>query len=118
MSHLLVVILGAAVLAGGAYLQGRADGAELAEGAALREERLVRAAGDQAASAAAGAIARIKVQHTTIRQEVEREIQERPVYVDCRHGPEQLQRINAALGGHRPEPPGVGQLPRADPADR
>ena len=54
-----------------------------------------------------------------IRQETEREIQTRTVYADCRHSPEQLQRLNAALA----EPgsasaPGGGQLPAADAAGR
>lgn len=90
-------LLLAAALAGGAYWQGRQDGRAAVEAEAARDERLVRQAGEASAAAAAEAIARIQVRHTTIRQEVEREIQVRPEYRECRHPPEQLQRINAAL---------------------
>lgn len=110
-------VLLAVLAAGGAYWQGRQDGRAAVEAEAAREERLVAAAVDQAASAAASAIARISVRHTTIRQEAEREIQTRVEYRDCRHGPEQLQRINAALSDQAiPQPPGGGQLPASGSA--
>ena len=95
-------LLLAAAAAGGAYWQGRQDGRAAVEAQAARDERLVRQAGEASAQAAAEAIARIQVRHTTIRQEVEREIQVRPEYRECRHAPEQLQRINAALGAATP----------------
>ena len=101
----------AVLAAGGAYWQGRQDGQATAEAAAAREERLVRQAGEASATAAAQAIARIQVRHTTIRQEVEREIQVRPEYRDCRHAFEQLQRINAALGAPGGGAVGDGGVP-------
>jgi hypothetical protein len=91
-------LLLAAVVAGGAYWQGRQDGRAGCEAEEARAERLVQQAGQASATAAAEAIARMQVRHTTIRQEVEREIEVRTVYRDCRHSAEQLQRINAALG--------------------
>ncbi len=91
-------LLLAAAAAGGAYWQGRQDGRGAVEAEAARDERLVAQAGQASATAAAEAIARMSVRHTTIRQEVEREIQVRTEYRDCRHSAEQLQRINAALG--------------------
>jgi hypothetical protein len=96
------LLLAAAVAAGG-YWQGRQDGRDSGEAQAAREERLARQIGQASADAAGQAIARIQVRHTTIRQEVEREILVRPEYRDCRHSPEQLQRLNAALA-----PPGAG----------
>ena len=90
-------LLLAAAAAGGAYWQGRQDGRAAGEAEAAREERLVQQAGAASARAAAEAIASIQVRQTTIRQEVEREIQVRTEYRDCRHSAEQLQRINAAL---------------------
>jgi uncharacterized protein HemX len=93
------VLLAAALATGGAYWQGTRAGKAAAEADAAREERLVRETRQAAAEEAAKAIAGIRVRHTTIRQEVEREIQVRPEYRDCRHAPEQLQRINAALSG-------------------
>jgi hypothetical protein len=92
------VLLAAALAAGGAYWQGRQDGRSAVDAEAARDERLIAQAGQASAAAAAEAIARMQVRHTTIRQEVEREIQVRTEYRDCRHTPEQLQRINAALG--------------------
>lgn len=114
-------LVGLAVFAGalgGAYWQGRQDGKATCEAAAAREERVAQLASDAAASAAAGAIARISVRQVTIRQEVEREIQTRTEYRDCRHSAEQLQRINAALTGSAASAPGGGQLPAADAPGR
>lgn len=110
-----------AVAVGGAYLQGRSDGQDVCQAAEARDTHVARVATDAAASAAAGAIAQIKVQHTTIRQAVEREIRENTVYRDCSHSPEQLQRINAAItagNAPEPEPAGGGKLPRPDAIDR
>lgn len=110
------LIVAAAVA--GAYWQGRQHCRDSCEAAAAREERVAQVATDAAASAAAGAIAQITVRQVTIRQEVEREIQTRTEYRDCRHSAEQLQRINAALTGSPASAPGGGQLPAADAAGR
>lgn len=117
---LLHILLALAGLCGAlaAYLQGRADGEAAVIAETAREERLARSASDAAASAAAAAIARISVRQVTIRQEVEREIQTRTEYRDCRHSAEQLQRINAALSGSPASAPGGGELPAAGPAGR
>lgn len=111
--------LAVAAAVAGAYWQGRQDGRDSCEAAAAREERVAQVASAAAASAAAGAIARISVRQVTIRQEVEREIQTRTEYRDCRHSAEQLQRINAALTGGSPaSAPGSGQLPAPDAVGR
>jgi uncharacterized protein HemX len=113
----LAALLGLLLAAGGAYWQGRQDGRDAAEALAAREQRLVAAAADHAASAAADAIARIKVRHTTIRQEAEREIQTRVEYRDCRHSADQLQRLNAAIAGaDGPGAVGGGELPASGAA--
>jgi hypothetical protein len=105
-------LLLAAAAAGGAYWQGRQDGRSAVEAEAARDARLIAQAGQASATAAAEAIARMSVRHTTIRQEVEREIQVRTEYRDCRHTPEQLQRINAALSAAAPgSAPGGGVVP-------
>lgn len=112
MAAHLVILLVALAAAGGAYWQGRQDGRASCEAEAARDTRVAELASAQAAAAAASAIAKISVRHTTIRQESEREIQTRVEYRDCRHSPEQLQRLNAALTDTaRPQPPGGGQLP-------
>jgi hypothetical protein len=113
-----LALLAAVGALGGAYWQGRQDGRAAELATAVREQQLVATAADKAASAAAEAIARIKVRHVTIRQEAEREIQTRVEYRDCRHSPEQLQRLNAAIAGAGgPDPAGGGQLPAPGAAD-
>lgn len=96
-------IIGAALLwalslAGTAhFMYDAGKNAEIASKA--REDKASAAAADAAASAAASAISRISVTHRTIRQELEREIVEKPVYrdPDCRTGPASLQRFNAGI---------------------
>jgi hypothetical protein len=115
---ILVALLLIGALTGGAYRQGRADGEAKIEAQQARESEIAQKAVDAANATAAAAIAGIKVQHRTITQEVNREVIERPVYRDCLHSPDQLQRINAALtGAAKPEPAGSGVVPRAGAAD-
>jgi len=75
-----------------------------------REDSIVDKTREAGQQAAAAVIAANRPRNVTIRQETEREIQTRTVYADCRHSPEQLQRINDALIG-RPVGIGGGQLP-------
>lgn len=105
-----MLIFGAAV--GGAYWQGRQDGGAACEAAEAREAKIATKASDAAASAAAHAISKIEVQRVEITQPVLREIRERTVYRDCKHSPDGLRGINAALTG-RAEPAGGGELPAA-----
>lgn len=77
-----------------------------------REERLVQRAVDQASQAAGRAIAGIKINHTTIHQELQREIQKETVYLACRHSPGGLRLVNEALSGTIR--PGAGELPPPD----
>lgn len=116
MSAVVVTLTIVAALVA-SYFAGRWDGTRLAEAAQANKEALVREAADSMAQVAAKAIAGIRVQHTTLTQEVQREVLERTVYRDCVHSAEQLQRINAAITGRRePEGPGPGGVPRADAA--
>jgi predicted nucleic acid-binding protein len=98
MPH-LAILLAFVLLVGGSYVVGRWDGKQLCAAASLKEEAVARAATDAAASAAANAIARMKVRNVTVRQELEREVREVPVYRDCRHSPDGLRHINEALAG-------------------
>lgn len=75
-----------------------------------KEEDIRRQTLEVAQQGAAAAIAANRPRNVTIRQETEREIQTRTVYADCRHSPDQLQRINEALTG-RPISAGGGELP-------
>lgn len=108
----------ALVAAGMAYVQGRRDGRELETAKAAREHQIAVMAVDKASSAAAAAIREIKVTNTTIKQRVEREIQTRVEYRDCRHAPGVLDDINETLTGKRPKPAGGGVVPSANPTGR
>jgi hypothetical protein len=111
LGHMLAAVAITALVSGGgagwfAYEAGR--NAELATQA--REDRVAEVSRAAAADAAASAIASIRVQNTTIRGEVRREISERVVYRDCVHSPDQLRRLNEAITG-RAGPAGGGVVP-------
>jgi hypothetical protein len=111
---ILAAVLLVGALTGGAYRQGRADGEAKIEAQQAREDAIAAKASDAAASAIAAAIPKITVKHQTIRQELEKEIHENPVYLraECDTGPGSLQRFNAAIPGARPDaPPDQGALP-------
>jgi len=82
-----------------------------------REDRAVAIATDAAASAAAGAIARIEIKQVTIRQQLEREVREKTVFRDCRAGDDVVRMLNAAAGAaSAASAAGDGQLPRSGAA--
>jgi hypothetical protein len=99
---------------GGAYIKGRTDGGAIARADQAEVLELARQVRDDAQRGAAEAIAKIEIKQTTIRQTLEKEIHEKPVYRDCRHDADSLPRINAALTGREPQPAGGGKLPRLD----
>lgn len=112
MSPWLLLGFGAAwvgsVGAAGLWAYGAGKDAELAIQA--REDKTRTITADAAASAAAVAISKISVTHRTIRQELQRDIVEKPVYrdPDCRTGTDSLRRFNSGI-------PGASQ-PSADPS--
>jgi hypothetical protein len=108
----------ATVLAGVAYLKGRADGQELQSARCLRDEQISAKAAESAASAAAHAISRIKVENRTVQQRFEREIQTRVEYRDCVHAPGVRDVVNEALTGRRPDPAADRRMPAADAVGR
>lgn len=96
---------------GGAYVKGRADGraVEFAERATLEE--VARTARDASQQAAAEAISRITVTHTTIRQKAEVITREQPVYRDCVNDAVVSGLLDAARGNAAPaEPTGGGSV--------
>ena len=111
---LLVGALSLTLALGGAYIKGRQDGAAIQRADQSEALDLARKVREEAQRGAADAIAKIEIKNTTIRQTMEREIHEKPVYRDCRHDAGSLQRINAAITGREPAPVGGGQLPRLD----
>lgn len=98
--------LAALALAVGAYLIGRHDGRQLSEGEAAIAERVSAGAAKAGREAAATAISRITVRHTTVQNALEREVRNVPVYTDpgCRLSPDGLRLLNAAIEG-------AGQIP-------
>jgi hypothetical protein len=116
---LLGGLVAALIAIGGAYLQGRSDGLDKCEAAKARDERVALIASTAAAASAAEAISKIGVKHETIRQTLEREIIEKPVYRDCRSGPDAVSVFNSAIepataaSGADP-----GQLPATNAAAR
>lgn len=110
---LLVGVLSVLLMTGGAYVKGRIDGKAIERADQAEVVAAIASAKEQAQKGAAEAISRIEVKNTTIRQTLEREIRETPVYRDCRHTPDGLQSINAALSG-RAEPAGHRVVPKLD----
>lgn len=98
---------------GAAYLAGRSDGRALEQAAAAREGDIEQRATAAASRAAAEAIAAIEIRHVTVRQRVETEIRDRPVYRDCQHADRVLDDINEAITG---QPARGRQLPAAGAA--
>lgn len=103
-----IIALVACALMAGLYWLGRVDGRALERGEQKRQAEIVRDVRDAALSGAAEAINKIEVKHVTVRQALEREIVERPVYRDCRHTPDGLRILNQALEPPEGRPPGEG----------
>jgi hypothetical protein len=100
-------LLAAAVITGGAYIKGRGDGraVEIAQRATLDD--VARVSREGAISAAAAAIAKISVTHTTIRQRAEVTVREKPVYRDCVNDPAVERLLDSArANAPAPEPAG------------
>jgi hypothetical protein len=102
---------------GGAFWYGLGLGEDRANAQAAREDRIAVIATEAAASAAAGAIARIEVKNTTIHQTLERVTRENTIFTDCRSGPVALGLLNSTAGIAGPDKPAAGgELPPAGAA--
>ncbi|GKS97320.1 hypothetical protein [Acidovorax sp. SUPP2825] len=117
MNPVLLALLGMtlAFASGTWYGTGLGEDREFAKRS--REDAIVTQVRDAAQLAAAGEIAKIKPRNITIRQELDREIQTRVEYRDCRHGADGLRLINEALTS-RAEPARGSQLSGTDSAVR
>lgn len=112
MNYLIAALIAVAAVTG-AYFYGVSAGKDACAAAEAREDRIAQLATDAAATSTAKAIAQIEVRNVTIKQETQREVETRTVYRDCRHSPEQLQRLNATLTGDEGQPAGPGLVPSA-----
>lgn len=103
----------------GAYKYGESAGEARAKAAEARDAEVARIAADIATTGAAKALTGLDAKLGSIRQEVQRGIRTSPVYIDCRHPPEQLRRLNEILTGARAVAPGAsGVRPSADSIDQ
>lgn len=112
---ILAIVLGALI---GAFAYGVSVGKDSETATQARIDKATQATREAAQQGAAEAIAKIKVTNTTIRGEVQREIQTNTVYRDCRVPADGLRIINDALSGQRTITPGNRQLPATDSAGR
>ena len=110
---LITLIAGAGVV----YVKGRADGRAVERDKHAAELSIEVRATAAAASAAADAISRIEVKHVTIRQALETQVREVPVFRDCHLPADSLRNLNAALTGAEPAS-AAGSVPAASAPDR
>jgi hypothetical protein len=83
--------------------------------ARAKTDEIVRASTEAMKKTAAEAISGIEIKHVTLKQQLDTEIREKPVYRDCRATADGLRFINAALTGEDSGPSGDIRLP-ASPA--
>lgn len=101
----------------GTFYVGADYGENKALARAASTQEIADSAAEKSAQIAAQAISGIEIKHQTINQKVIREIQNNPVYVDCRHTDGVLRALNEALTGRPNTAPAVG-VPAADGAPR
>ena len=110
----LVAVLAVLAAGTGGYLKGAKDTRNSYKAMELRDAELY----SKMVQATAEEISKIKIVNKTIRQELEREIQVRTEYRDCRH-PDSVKRLlDAILTGEEPGESIIGaELPYVDGPD-
>lgn len=91
------------IVLGGSFGAGYAVRGAKCESDALLIEKASLQAGNKATEASTKAIAKIRQTQTTIKQEVQREISQKPEYRDCLHDDGVVRNINGALSGQPPD---------------
>jgi len=107
----LVVAWGAS--AGGAFLYGQKVGGDHEKATQAAVEKSINDTREAAQRGAADAIAKISVKNVTINRKLETEVREKPVFRDCRSGPDSVRLYNSAIPGYA-EPAGGGVVPAAN----
>ena len=110
---IVTLALGIAGVAGAGW-GGFRLGVEHQKSAEADRDQAIREAVDLAGQRAAQAINKIRVVNTTIQNEVQHETRTHTVYIDCRHTPDGLRLVNAALAGGPAQPAAAGQLSSPD----
>lgn len=100
---------------GGAYVKGRSDGRAVEIAQRVTIEEVARVAREASQQAAAEAIANIEVRNVTIKQQLETQIREKPVYRDCFADQRVLDTVNEAITGNPAA--GPSELPVASSDD-
>ena len=98
---ILGAILALILSCGRAFWGGYRHGYNVSQGEQAKIAVAIKQTQEAAALGTAAEIAKIKVTNQTIRQTLEKEIYEKPVYLDCRHSALGMQSVNAALTGSR-----------------
>lgn len=116
----ITAVLAVFIACGASYLQGREDGRDKCVAESVRDVQVAQIASEAAAASAAEAISRIEVRHATVRQTLEREIVEKPVFRDCRSGADAVRLFNSTLdpAASAASAPGASELPAPDSAAR
>jgi uncharacterized protein (DUF849 family) len=112
---LLTAGLALAGAVGGAYIKGRSDGRAVEIAGRVTLEEVARTAREAAIAGAAEKIASIEVKHVTVRQQLETQIREKPVYRDCIADQRVLDTVNEAITGNTAA--GSSELPAASADD-
>ena len=115
---LLALVIGWGASVAGAFFYGQGVGKDSEIATQAREEKVRVIATEAAASAAAHAISKIEVKHATIRQTLEREVVEKPVFRDCRSGRGAVELFNSTVPPNALDANGLGIVPPADAASR
>lgn len=110
-----VVTWAGSMVAAGLWAYGAGQDHEIA--AQSREDAAGRRAAEIAADVSARAIGKLEIKHVTIRQDLEREVQTREIYRDCRSGPDAVRMLNATVGAAGgPDPTAARELPASGAA--
>lgn len=110
------LILAFVLALGASHTWAYVKGGSSKENAILAEQKRQDELVAKVQQSTADAIAQIKVKHVTVRQELEKQILERPVYRDCVADDRVLELVNEAITGN--SAPGSGQLPTTGTDDR
>lgn len=117
LALIAATLAGIAAAAAGAWGIAYKAGRDACKADQAETERIVSVAVQAANVATAEAISRIQIRNTTIRQELEREVQIREVFRDCRSGPDAVRLLNDTIGAGTGPKPSDPSVPPTSPAD-